>query len=1256
MLPGDGSTQNTNRISDDRRWFALGAVLVTMFFSALDQTVVSTAMPVIIGDLKGFSIYAWVFTAYMIASTVTVPIYGKLSDVYGRKPFYVIGLGLFMLGSVLSGQAHTMMQLIIFRAFQGIGGGAMLSMPRATIGDIFNPRERGRWMGVIAMTFGLASIVGPFLGGWITDHWGWRWIFYINLPVAAGALAAILYALPRVRVEKRVHVDWGGSVLLVAGLIPLLLGFTWAGSRYAWGSPQIIGLFAFSVAMLVFFGWAERRAVEPVIPIEFFRVRLFTTANLVGFLLTIGMFGTLMFLPVYVQGVLGMTAQNSGAVMTPMMLSVVVGSLVAGQVMTRTGRYKLLTILSAGVMAGGMFLMTRLGADSTWGMVIRDMLVTGVGIGGLMPTLNVAVQNAFPYEVMGVVNASQQFVRSLGGAIAAPILGTVLANTFASRLQPNLPAALKQAISGLPAAQQKVFLDPQSLINSQTQTAIRSQFAAFGAQAEKLYQGFIAAVHQALASGMTELFLIALCVALAALAVTFFLPEISLKHDEFYEPDAVRRAAAGERREGPRRAAEPTAASSGGGSGGEPSEGRPPRRPSGKRPWVLAGAAAVLGLALLGLGVHALLVRHDMARDLDTLKVAAQAIAQRQQSDVAALESELHDLKAGQSALSEALAVQMAAKTASVAPVAAVELLTTTVIGQGMIVPDHGAYRDGAIVSVQAIPAPGWHFAGWGADASSTKNPTRVTMSSMRSVTATFLRDSLRITSSAGPGGTINPTGAVTLDSGSDQAFFITPAAHHHVAKVIVDGTPVGAVARYAFTDVRGNHTISVTFASDETTLTVAATGEGTVAPDGGIYDYGTRVSLRAIPNTGWHFLGWSGDLSSSDNPAAVTMNAARRVVASFAPDTEMVIAQAGAGGTITPSGSVRLPYAGDVTFTIAPAAHSHIEDVLVDGRSVGATPAHTLRDVTASHTIDAVFARDEESLSTATSGGGTVTPEHGRYAYGTAVTLRAIPDPGWHFVRWSGDGHGTERSTSIMMTDERHVQAAFAVDTETISASAGANGTIDPSGSIAVTYGADQRFAIRPDPGYRVAGVEVDGRPIGAVTSYTLSEVTGNHAVHADFTPLGMATVTASAGAHGTIDPSGEISVQHGGVQTFSIAAQGGYHVADVVVDGRSVGPVATYTFRDVTQTHSIEATFGPGEMLAITASAGTGGSISPGVVWLVGHSGTATFTIQPEIGYHVTDVLVDGRSIGAVASYTFRGVSADHTISVRFAADTPH
>jgi EmrB/QacA subfamily drug resistance transporter len=295
--PAQSAVQATNRIAADRRWWALAAVLITLFFASLDQTVVSTAMPVIIGDLNGFRIYAWVFTAYLITSAVTVPIYGKLSDVYGRKPFYVFGLGIFMVGSALSGQSHTMMELILFRGLQGIGAGAMLSMPLATIGDIFNPRERGRWMGVVSMAFGLAAIVGPFLGGWITDQLGWQWIFYINLPVATLALAGILYALPRVRTEHEAHVDWRGTGLLILGLVPMLLAFTWAGNQYPWGSPVIVGLFAFSAATLALFVWAETRAAEPIIPVEFFKVPIFAVANVVALLLSMGMFGTLLFIP-----------------------------------------------------------------------------------------------------------------------------------------------------------------------------------------------------------------------------------------------------------------------------------------------------------------------------------------------------------------------------------------------------------------------------------------------------------------------------------------------------------------------------------------------------------------------------------------------------------------------------------------------------------------------------------------------------------------------------------------------------------------------------------------------------------------------------------------------------------------------------------------------------------------------------------------------------------------------------------------------
>ena len=527
--------RTTNRITGDQRWWALGAALLTIFFGALDQTVVSTAMPVIIGDLKGFDIYAWVFTAYLIGSAVTVPIYGKLSDVYGRKPFYIFGLGIFMVGSALSGQSHSMGELITFRALQGIGAGAMLSMPRATIGDIFSPRERGRWMGAISMTYGLASIFGPFLGGWITDNLGWPWVFYINLPVAALALGGILYALPRVRIDHETHVDWIGSVLLVVGLIPTLIALSWAGTKYPWASPVIIGMLAFSAAALAMFVWAETRVREPIIPVEFFEKPIFLTANLLGLLLSVGMFGTLLFLPLYVQGVLGQSAQNSGVIMTPMMGSFVVASLVAGQLVTRTGHYKVISIVAALLMASGLYLLTQLTSTSGWLTVVRDMVVLGLGIGSLLPILNVAVQNAFPYKVMGVVNAAQQFVRSLGSVIAAPILGTVLAHVFATQMQMNLPPSLEQALAQLPPSEQQPLSDPQNLTNAQTQAAIRSRFDAFGPAGAQLYQQFITDVRESLTAGMNRLFLIAFLFGLGTLVVAFFLPEIALKHDEFFE-------------------------------------------------------------------------------------------------------------------------------------------------------------------------------------------------------------------------------------------------------------------------------------------------------------------------------------------------------------------------------------------------------------------------------------------------------------------------------------------------------------------------------------------------------------------------------------------------------------------------------------------------------------------------------------------------------------------------------------------------
>lgn len=523
------AVQTTNRITGSRKWWALATVLLTMFFSSMDQTVVSTAMPTIIGDLKGFSLYAWVFSAYMMASSVTVPIYGKLSDVFGRKPFYLFGLVAFGIGSAVSGQAHTMTELIWARAFQGIGAGAMMSMPRATVGDIFDPKERGKWMGVMMAVFGLSSIIGPALGGWITDSISWRWVFYINLPFAALAIVGVLLTLPRVRADHRVKVDWQGSVILVIGLVPILLGFTWAGSKYAWGSPTELALFIGGAIVLALFILWERRAADPILTPVLFKNRIFNTSLLLGVLVGMTMFGSLMFLPVYVQGVLNLNAQSSGWVMAPMMIGFMVGSIVSGQFTSRTGRYKVLAWSSGAVIVIGSWLLNQMNIHTTWPSVVLNMVVLGIGIGSLMPLMNIVVQNAFPYKLMGTVNSTQQFVSSLGGVIAAPIFGSVLNKAFAHKLSTTMPTALKHYQSKLAG------VSPQQLLTKAAQQKIATDFSQFGAAGHHLYEQLMHAVRESLTFGIHRLFEVGLVFAVLCFIVTFFLPEIDLKGKEYYE-------------------------------------------------------------------------------------------------------------------------------------------------------------------------------------------------------------------------------------------------------------------------------------------------------------------------------------------------------------------------------------------------------------------------------------------------------------------------------------------------------------------------------------------------------------------------------------------------------------------------------------------------------------------------------------------------------------------------------------------------
>jgi EmrB/QacA subfamily drug resistance transporter len=508
--------------------------MVTMFFSSLDQTIVGTAIPTIIGELSGIDLMAWLFTAYLISTVVMVPIYGKLSDIYGRKPFYLLGLVLFIAGSALAGQAHSMEFLIASRALQGLGSGALISMPRATIGDIFNPKERGQWMGIAMSVFGLASIVGPFVGGWLTDVAGWRWCFYINLPVGLAAFVAIAYSLPNVRTATHRRIDWKGSVLLVLGIIPILLAFSWAGTKYPWGSWQFISLMATGAVLLVAFLLVERSAEEPVFSPRLFRNPIFSVTVAIGFLLGISMFGGLTFLPLFVQGVLGMSPTNSGAVLMPMTLSFIASSVVGGLIVSRTGRYKVQAVIGGVITVVAMVLLARMTGTTVWYEVVGIMLVLGIGLGVTMPLVSVAAQNAFPHQEMGVVNAAQQFVQSLGAVVAAPIFGSILTGTFHSQMSVSLPTHFTARLSQMPEAFQAMLANPQVLLSSKAQALLKSSFDALGQEGADLYRQFSDAVKDSLEAGLTRLFTIAVVFAALTLAMAVLLKETPLKGDEFF--------------------------------------------------------------------------------------------------------------------------------------------------------------------------------------------------------------------------------------------------------------------------------------------------------------------------------------------------------------------------------------------------------------------------------------------------------------------------------------------------------------------------------------------------------------------------------------------------------------------------------------------------------------------------------------------------------------------------------------------------
>jgi EmrB/QacA subfamily drug resistance transporter len=432
--------------------------------ASLNMTLVAPALPTIVAELGGIADYSWIPISAMLASTIVTPVAGKLSDIYGRKPLYMTGIVVFAVGSALSGMATNFWFLIVARFVQGAGMGFIMPLSQAIIGDIVSPRERGKYQGMMGASFGLASIVGPAAGGFITQHWTWRWLFFVNLPIAILTLIVIWFYM-HVPNERRKHtIDVWGSVTLSLGIASALLATVWGGVQYPWSSWQIIGLYCFAGLMLIAFVWVETRAPEPVLPLKLWKSSIFTFSNIASVGVAMSMFGAIFFLPVFVQGVVGNSVVDTGAILVPMLVAMIVTSVLGGQLISRTGRYKALLLIGLLLMGAGYYLLSTFTVDTTNQQVIIAMVLIGLGLGVCMQTYVLIVQNSVSREDMAVATSATQLSRSVGAAVGLAILGTILTQGMASSMAKYLPSsALQQLETADRGAAATAVFDPSLL-------------------------------------------------------------------------------------------------------------------------------------------------------------------------------------------------------------------------------------------------------------------------------------------------------------------------------------------------------------------------------------------------------------------------------------------------------------------------------------------------------------------------------------------------------------------------------------------------------------------------------------------------------------------------------------------------------------------------------------------------------------------------------------------------------------------------
>jgi EmrB/QacA subfamily drug resistance transporter len=519
-----GRLAGSHRITGRRGRWVFGAVLLAQFTTAMTSTIVATAAPTIADDLHGISLFGWIFTAYMLTSAVAIPVIGKLSDVYGRRPFYLLGMTSFLVGTALCGFSQNMPELIGARLLAGLGGGTCLSLAATTVGDIFSPLERGRWLGVISSGWGLGNVVGPVLGGLVTDHLGWRWVFFITIAPGLVTLALLAWWLPRVRPSGDARIDYLGIGLLAAGVVPLLLALSWGGIEVPWDTPWLDAVLAASLAVLALFCLHELRAPSAIISPRLFSVREYTLIVMLSLLAGTLLYSTVAFLPTYGQAVMGLGPQQSAILLVPFVVSFVAGSGAGGQLTTRTGRYR--PQLLAGVLmtlAGELLIL--LAGSRGLGPVIAAAVLTGLGVGLVFPITNVVGQSTHPYRVLGTVNATRQFFVNLTAVMTISLMSTVLVDTLAGALARPLPPAAR-AIVGGPG---ETGWSAGGLLSSgaRAQLAERLQAVPGGDAA-------LEAVRRGLSDGLAHVFEISLGISLAALVVAFLVREIPLRrgHDE----------------------------------------------------------------------------------------------------------------------------------------------------------------------------------------------------------------------------------------------------------------------------------------------------------------------------------------------------------------------------------------------------------------------------------------------------------------------------------------------------------------------------------------------------------------------------------------------------------------------------------------------------------------------------------------------------------------------------------------------------